>query len=168
MIELAITALIIFAALGVATSLTTTTIELTKETHVQTRAHAEHRRNLLALSDILRTASVYSLDGFDVDGNATQPGFRRLLGVDLHDRLYTDPQHLEWRAASIQVNGVAQPGAVWLVDPEGDSLVADKVPSGGFVVRQEGNVLAIRLTTYYATDHDHATLITSETAVLLR
>lgn len=168
MLEAVLAVAVFTTVLGVALSLTSTTVDMTQETNVQTRAHAEHRRNLLTLANILRTASIYSLQGFDEDGLATQPEFQRLLGVDIHERLYTDPERLEWQSADAPVNGISGPGAIWLVGSDNDTLVAARVPEGGFVVRQEGNVLAVRLTTYYSTDENHTHQLTSEIAVELR
>jgi type II secretory pathway component PulJ len=168
LLEVLCSGVIMIGVLSFAISLTTTTVDLTKSTHARSRAHAEHRRSLLAIANVLRTASLASLGDFDAGGRSSRPSFQRILGVSLHERLHTDVQYLEWRPSPHLAGDVTQLGAVWLVDPGGDTLLADRIPEDGFVVRQEGNVLATRLTTFSRVDAEHTFTLTSETAVLLR
>ena len=167
LIEVVICLVIVVSGLGVATSLTATTTELVKDDNIRTRLHAEHRRSLLTIGNVLRTASLQSLAGF-TDSVATEPVFRRVTGVALNNILQLGEQRLQWRAADADVPGVEMPGALWLVSDGEATLVADRVPAGGFSVRMEGSVLAIELSTYYATDLNHTAQFTSETAVYLR
>lgn len=167
-VEVAIAIVIFSIVMWAMTSMLGTTSELSKTSHIQTRAMAEHRRNLESLSSVLRTADIRSLSGFDVDGRATEPTFNRVTGVDRVDLTLADPERIAWRPSPAPVNGVANAGALWLVTDTDARVVADRVPQGGFELRQEGAVLAIRLTTYYATDSLRTTSITSETAVTLR
>jgi hypothetical protein len=167
LVEVALSSLLAIGALGSAISLARTTSELGRESHVETRVRAEHRAGLLAIGDVLRGATSDSLEGF-TDGVATEPVFRRATGLTWHEQVLSDSERLEWRSSGLSVPGVTEPGAVWYVATAGDTLVADRVPSGGFTVLQEGNVLSIRLRTYYATDADHVAEMTSETAVSLR
>jgi len=168
LLELLLSISIGVVTLGGASALTQTTTEMSRASHVDSRAHVEHRRGLLAVSDVLRTVALGTLQGFDAGGASSQPAFQRVLGVDAHEPLYGAIERLEWRRSNRPVAGVKDPGAVWLVTGKQARIIADRVPGGGFVVRQEGNVLAIRLTTYYATDQRHSAWVTSETAVSLR
>ncbi len=168
LLEVTVSSFLGVVILGVATSLLGTTSEMTKESDVHTLAHAEHRRNLTYVASVLRGVSGSTLEGFDEEGISTAPLFQRVTGVDLRDRELTEPQRVEWRASSRPVSGVESPGALWLVDGSNEEILADRVPQGGFQVRREGNVLAIRLTTYYARSTSHVARVTSETAVSLR
>lgn len=168
LIELAIASLVISLILGAMSTLLASTTELSKTGHINTRAVAEHRRNLESLSSVLRTVDIRSLGGFDGEGRARTPTFSRVTGVDMVDVTVADPEHIVWRSKPTPVEGVWNAGALWLVSDSEERIVADRVPAGQFEVRQEGAVLAIRLTTYYAVDNRHVTSITSETAVKLR
>ena len=166
--ELMIAATVLISVLGVMASLLVSTDELSKTGHLNTRATAEHRRNLASLSRVIRTADIESLTGFDYEGRATEPVFQRVTGVDLVERTLSNPERIEWRANPSPVDGVEKPGALWLVSDTGTRLIADRIPADSFEMRQEGGVIAIRLTTYYAVDAMRVTQVTSETAVTLR
>ena len=139
-----------------------------KSNRVRMRASTEHRRSLDALADTLRAADITTLTGFDAHGKSTTPSFAKVTGALLDERVHGDTVQMQWRAAAAPVNDVAHPGAVFLVGPESETLIADRVPDGGFEVRQEGTTLVIRLSTYYTTSDRSTTLVTSETAVTLR
>ena len=173
------------------TSVVATTGELNKESRIQTRAHAEHRRNLESLSTIIREIDNRTLteaNGFDlVTGVATAPSFQRVSGIG-QVVSHRETENLVWRPSPRPVDGVANPGAVWLVSPSGERMVADRVPQDGFALRRQivplegpvdpkdpphpeehfGSLLTIRLTTYYSIGTDDVTSVTSETGVVLR
>ena len=166
-LEVLFATIVAVAVLGLSASLAVGTDELTQASHVATRGCSEHRRAHVALADVLRTVAVDSLEGFD-EGEATEPFFERIEGVGIHAFETAGRQSLVWRAVDHDVDGVAAPGQVWLVGESEERLLADRVPAGGFGVRQEGRLLVVRLTTYYATDQDHVRHVTSENAVLTR
>jgi hypothetical protein len=82
-------------------------------------------------------------------------------------RTSTDAE-LRWLPASGDLDGVEQPGAVFLITPSGQRLIADRVPAGGFRIRQQGNTLVIHLTTYYTTRARRTVLTSGHTAVSMR
>ena len=173
-VEMMIGVVVFVIVMWAMTSLLGSTSDLSETSHVHTRAVAEHRRNLESLSSVLRVADIRSLGGFvpedptAIPRVATQPSFNRVTGVDRFDMTLAPTERILWRPSPQPVNGIANPGALWLIGDGEARVVADRVPQGGFELRQEGAVLAIRLTTYYATDADRTTSITSETAVTLR
>lgn len=168
MIEVAFVCALVLAGLAIVASLVGRTHELTTDTRAHSRAESEHRKNLRALSNLLRNVDIGTLTGFDQDGVATTPSFQRVSGVELDDRLYVGTERLEWVPSPGKVWGVPQPGLVRLVGPQGAHPIALNVPAGGFLVRQEGNTLAIRLTTYFSLGDRRTAQVTSETAVSLR
>ena len=139
-----------------------------KSNRVRLRAAAQHRRSLDTLADTLRDADVATLTGFDVDGKSSSPTFAQVTGALLDGRVYGETVQMRWRAAAGPVDGVPHPGAVYLVGPSGETLLADRVPEGCFEVRQDGSMLVIRVSTYYTTSDRRTTLVTGETAVTLR
>jgi hypothetical protein len=142
--------------------------DLSNETRAHQRAEAEHRRNLRALSKVLRTADIQTLDGFDLKGISTNPHFYRVTGAALNDRTYGGDEQLLWMPAPRSVPGVERPGAVYLVRDGHNELVADRVPAGGFSVEQQGQNLLIHLTTYYMTSARRLVKTASTAVVSLR
>jgi len=141
---------------------------LAKDTRAHQRAEAAHRKNMVALARVLRGIDIQSLDGFDSKGIATSPEFGRVTGADLDDLTYRGDEKLSWMPSPIGVDGVERPGAVYLLRDGRRFLVADRVPAGGFFVRQEGQNLVIHLTTYYATSAPRLVTKTSESVVSVR
>jgi len=168
MIEVAFVSALVLSGLAIIASLVGGTQELTTDTRAHSRAEAEHRKNLRALSNLLRNVDIATLAGFDQNGVATKPTFQRVAGVELDDRQYLGAERLEWVPTPGSVWGIPQPGLVRLVGPAGARPIALNVPAGGFLLRQEGNTLAIRLTTYYSLGDRRTAQVTSETAVSLR
>lgn len=150
------------------TPLFTSNSNLAEDTRAHQRAEAAHRRNLVALAHILRAVDLQTLDGFDANGISTNPHFSRVTGADLDDLLYTGNEELLWIESPIAVDGVTRPGAVYLVQGGNRTLVADRVPSGGFRLRQEGQNLVIELTTYWATSAGRLVTEHGETVVSVR
>ena len=73
-----------------------------------------------------------------------------------------------WQASAIAVDGVPNPGAIYLLRDGTRYLVADRVPVGGFHVRQEGQNLVIHLRTYYLTSQSRLVYKTGESVVSVR
>ena len=168
MVEVAIVCVIALAGLATVGSLIGSTQDLTDDTRTHTRATSEHRKNLRALSNLLRNVDIATLEGFDEDGKAVEPMFQRVAGADLVDRSYLAPERLVWKPDPSPVWGVERPGAVHLVTASGDEVIAKNIPANGFALRQEGATLAIQLTTYYSLGARRTFHVTSETAVSLR
>lgn len=142
--------------------------DLAADTRAHQRAESAHRQNMAALGRVLRGVDVQSLTGFDNNGVATVPQFGRVSGAALDELTYIGDERLAWQPAPLAVNGVAKPGAVYLLRNGDRFLVADRVPDGGFHVRQEGQNLVIHLTTYYSTSQRRVVNKTSEAVVSIR
>lgn len=168
MVEVLLVSGFILAGLAAVGSLVGSAQDLTDDTRTHTRAVSEHRKNLRALSNLLRNVDITTLGGFDDEGTAAAPSFQRVAGVDLEDRSYLASERLEWRPISDTIWGVQQPGHIHLVTAGGTEVIARNVPAGGFVLRQEGATLAIQLTTFYTLGDRRTHQVTSETAVSLR
>jgi type II secretory pathway pseudopilin PulG len=132
------------------------------------RAHEEHDRNLRAVADILRCASWDSVGGFAADGTSTAPWFCRVIGSDAKGRVMDAPETLSWRAVSKTVHGVTNPGELVVTKNGESTVVASRVPQGGFVVRQNGNTLRVTLTTYYSASNRIVTSVSGDVSVSLR
>lgn len=168
MIETMVTIAVLALGLRIASSLFATTDNLVKESRARMRVTAEHRRSLEAISNVLRGADLTTLTGFQADGTSTQPRFKRVEDATLATRTLGPVEELQWVASAQSVDGVPQPGAVFLVEVGGTRLLADRVPSGGFLVRQEGRNLVIELTTYYVTSARRTAFLTSASSVSAR
>ncbi|MHC5009617.1 MAG: prepilin-type N-terminal cleavage/methylation domain-containing protein [Planctomycetota bacterium] len=161
---------VILSAMGLATMLSfhNSTENMSQTSHVHLRAAAEHRRNLASLAHLFRSADAFTFDGFSPSGTATRPSFESVVGYQQGNRITAGPITVEWRASGLDVDGVSNPGDVWVVEPGGERVIARKVPKGGFLVRREGRNLAIRLTSYYVSSRPQMAEITSETSISLR
>lgn len=156
---------LIMASLG---PLFTSNTNLVEDSRAHQRAQAVHRRNLEALAKVLRGADIRTLSGFDTQGVATAPSFSRVTGADLVDLTYTGSEQLRWIEAPVAVDGVSRPGSVYLERSGQRFLVADRVPAGGFQVRQEGQSLVVELSTYYTTSAGRSVTTTGETVISVR
>ena len=156
---------LIFAALGPLFSSNTSLVE---DSRALQRAQAAHRRNMEALSRVLRSVDVQTLTGFNPSGVSTAPKFSRVTGADYEDLTYTGPEELLWVASPVNVDGVAKPGAVYLVQNTRRVLVADRVPAGGFRVRQEGQSLVVQLETYWTTNAGRTVTTSGESVISIR
>ncbi len=153
---------------------------LAGDSQLMTQAHAEHRKNFEIIANVLRQADVNTLDGFVESGppgeevmTCANPRFDRVVGSNADGRVWGDTEELRWENAP-SVNGVAQPGKLMLyrLAADGTELAKRKIgrniPSGGFLLRQEGRTLVIKLTTYYVMPGREPHFVHSETAVSLR
>ncbi len=141
---------------------------LVQDSRAHQRAEAEHRRNMAALARVLRGVDIQTLAGFDTNGNSTAPTFSRVTGADLDDLTYSGDEGLRWIASPVPVDGVENPGAVYLERDGTRQLVANRVPAGGFRVVQQGQSLVVHLTTYYTTSRSRSVTKTSQSAISVR
>jgi prepilin-type N-terminal cleavage/methylation domain-containing protein len=156
---------LILASIGPLFASNTSMVE---DSRAHQRAEAAHRRNIAALTRLLRGIDIQTLDGFSAEGIATTPSFSRVTGADLDDLTYTGNEQLRWIASPIGVDGVRFPGAVYLERDGKRYLIADRVPAGGFGVRQEGQNLVIQLSTYWATSASRVVTRRTESVVSIR
>lgn len=166
--EVTVTIVLLILALLSASELFGSNQDLSNETRAYMRAEAEHRRNLVALSNVFRTVDIQTLAGFDIKGVSTNPHFSRVTGAALDDRTYAGDEQLLWVPTPRDVPGVQSPGAVYLVSDGRRELVANRVPAGGFAVRQQGQNMLINLTTYYLTSASKLVKTSSAAVVSLR
>ena len=149
-------------------SFLTSSHAVVSETTVGIRVTSELRRGLEAVTNVIREIDIDTLSGFDAERHSENPTFRRVVGADLDERLYGEVEELRWIPSPHAVGGVEQPGAVFLVTSAGQKLLADRVPRGGFQLRQDGTTIAVFLTTYWATGGGRAELTSGKTAIRMR
>ena len=167
-LEVAVVISVIGIALSALSSVFTRNHELVRDTLAEQQVEAVHRSNLAALTRVFRNVDLKTLSNFDAQGESTNPGFARVTGADLDDLTYTGTESLVWLPAPVAVDGVAHPGAVYLVTGGRNILVADRVPRGGFRVRQEGQSIAVALTSYYVTSAGRHSTRSTETVISVR
>lgn len=168
MFEAAIVISLVALAFSTLSSLWTRNHELAEDTRARQQAEGAHRKNMAALTRVFRGIDIQSLGGFDAEGESTKPEFARITGADMDDYTYVGEEHLTWMPSPIAVDGVINPGAVYLVRDGRRLLVADRVPKGGFSVRQLGQSLAVRLTTFYATSTSRLVSTSTESTISIR
>jgi len=167
MFEIAIVTAFALTGLAVVTKVLGTTERLSTDTRTHTFAAKEHRKNLQALTNVLRNVDLRTVSGLE-SGQSTALSFKRVSGADGLDRTYEAVERIEWRPMQGEVWSVKFPGHLFLVGSGGERRIAKNVPAGGFQVRQEGSTLAVRLTTFYTTGQERTVQTTSETAISLR
>jgi prepilin-type N-terminal cleavage/methylation domain-containing protein len=145
-----------------------TNTNMVEESRALQRAEGAHRKNMAALSRVLRGIDIQTLTGVNSEGVAASPGFSRVTGADLEDLTYTGSEQLLWLPAPVSVAGVPSPGAIYLLRDGERYLVADRVPKGAFYVRQEGLSLVIHLSTYWSTSARRLATRTSESVISVR
>lgn len=168
MFEIIVVTSLIALALASLGPIFTSNTNLVEDSRAKQRAEAAHRRNMAAVARVLRGVDIQTLSGFDAQGTTTQPQFSRVTGADLDDLTYTGAEQLRWIEAPIAVDGVTRPGAVYLEHAGQRTLVADRVPAGGFRIRQEGQSLVIELRTYWSTSAGRAVSTASESVISVR
>ncbi|MDF1701145.1 MAG: type II secretion system protein [Planctomycetota bacterium] len=168
MFEIIVVTSLIALALASIGPLFTSNTNLVEDSRALQRAEAAHRRNMAAVARVLRGVDIQTLSGFDSLGTTTQPQFSRVTGADLDDLTYAGHEQLRWIEAPIAVDGVKNPGAVYLEQAGQRTLVADRVPAGGFRVRQEGQSLVIELRTYWTTSAGRSVSTASESVISVR
>jgi hypothetical protein len=108
------------------------------------------------------------LTGFDEAGVATSLGFCRALGADASGIVLDVPESLAWRSVSQKYSGISAPGEVVLTKNGVGTVLAPRVPSGGFMVTRVGNTLRITLTTFSSKSQRTLATSTCTTYVSLR
>lgn len=166
--EMMIGLILIPTLLASFTGVFTSSNDLARRSHTSLRAHEDLRANLEAVANVIRGADIDSLGGFDAQGVAVAPTFRRVTGADQLGRTWTGVERIVWRALDVDLDGVEHPGVIVHEHDGVSSIVARHVPAGGFRVVQEGNNLEIHLTTYWSTTSESVTFVTTKTAVSLR
>ena len=168
--EVVIAGTLLLAAVSVFATVMGSTDRLTRESHVHTRVTTEHRRNLHNIANHLNTAWIESLDGFDEKGEATLLRFQRAVSQNDDGAVYGPEEAITWAPVPGIPNVAGRvAGRVVLVRPgQPPVLMADRVPQGTFLIRQEGRNLIVRLGTYYRTTNEQLVQVTSETSVMLR
>ncbi len=96
--------------------------------------------------------------------------FQRALGADASGPAYDVPETLAWESTSAKVTGVSTPGRIVLIKGTTKTVVAPRVPAGGFsvVLSEPENTLRIYLTTYFSTSQGTFASTTAEHLVCLR
>jgi prepilin-type N-terminal cleavage/methylation domain-containing protein len=140
---------------------------LARTSRADLQANDDARRSLDVLANTLRGAAWTSLDGFDADDVATQPSFQRVAGSDANGAVLDVVETLRWRATA-SVDGIVGAGEVVLEKAGAVTVLAPRVPGGGFRVERSGNTLRIFLTTYASTSQRVVTQAAAEALVALR
>lgn len=136
---------------------------------VTLRVHEEHRRNLDAVANAFRGAVTSTLSGFDVNNNSTAPVCQFVVGVDDKGNLaFDEPRQISWRATAEQVEGVDKPGELILTQGGAQTVIARRVPAGGFHAALLGNTLRFTVTTYSTGSNHQLSLLTGDTSLTLR
>lgn len=140
---------------------------LSSASRASLQAGDDLRRSLDAIASVLRGASWSSLGGFDANDVATQPTFQRAIGSDINGTLLDTVETLRWRPARA-ADGIQYAGEVVLEKAGQVTVLAPRVPSGGFRVERTGTTLKVLLTTYASTSQRVVSQTTAETLVALR
>jgi prepilin-type N-terminal cleavage/methylation domain-containing protein len=151
LLEVAIGVVVSTVAMGSFVALWSSSDDLSTQSRTALQGEGEHRANLAAIGSLFRDAAPASLAGFDVNGRATSPRFRRVVGYSGGTQTLDSEQELLW-----------QPVSAWGVDDLGaplgqvvarvgstDRVLARRVPEGGFVVQRSGRTLTVTLATYW-------------------
>lgn len=151
----------------VATSLIGTSRIVVDQSRAAVRAASENRRGLEAIANVLRSATVDSLDGFTA-GVSESPSFARAVDAVEDEPEIGEVETIAWRASTTPWNGDGVIGELWLQRTSGDEMLANRVPQGGFTVRKTGRLLEVDLTTAYVTEGGSEAQIASRTSVAVR
>jgi hypothetical protein len=82
--------------------------------------------------------------------------------------VYGGPEEVRWIPSATSVPGLAAPGSLVLVrDAMPETLVAERVPQGGFRAWWEDDALVLEAQTWYAVDN-HLEVVKGSTAVAMR
>jgi prepilin-type N-terminal cleavage/methylation domain-containing protein len=144
-----------------------TSSKLSSTTRAELQVNDDVRRSLDAIAGILRGASWETLDGFNQQDVAVTPSFQRVIGSSAQGYVLDSVESLSWRSAR-SADGIDYAGEVVHVKDGETTVVAPRVPGGGFRVERTGTTLKIVLTTYASTSQRVVTQRTSETLVALR
>lgn len=169
-------------ALGVvlATGILSVSDTLARESREDLRMAAEYREAHAAIAAELRNAALDTLDGFDADGVATEPKFKRVTGIVDNDLTYSPEFELKYEdypgklksgtITSVPGLGSGEIGEIVLIS--GGSIqrvLVRMVIKDSFQVRQEGRNLIIRLSILSGVHNERSMQVaTGETVVSLR
>ena len=169
LIELILASSLVAMLTAVLAATFTTSSGLSNQSTTTLRVHEDHRRNLDAIANALRGAATASVTGFDVNGNATQPTFQNVIGIEDDGTLTLDSAcQITWRKNGETVPGVSQPGELIVTQGGQKSVLARRVPSGSFQVTRLGGTLRIQLTTYCLGPRRTLETVAGQTSVTLR
>ena len=155
-------------AAGLAATFSTSS-GLSHQSTTTLRVHEEHRRNLDAVANAMRGAVTTSLLGFDVNGNATEPSFQSVTGIEDDGSLTLDAaRQITWRSNGETVPGVSQPGDLIVTQGGEQSVLARRVLANTFQVTRLGGTLRIQLTTYCLGPRRILELLAGQTSLTLR
>jgi hypothetical protein len=141
---------------------------LVLDSRAQLHAHEGLRSNLEALVGVLDGIDVDTLTGFDAEGTAVAPVFRRVLGADATGRIYGPAESLRWRAVAGVVDGVKVPGEVVHLVGTQERVIARCVPLDGFELAWDGDTLVVLLKTYTRTSNARTAVVAGSTATPVR
>jgi len=158
---------IIALAMLAFTNVFSSTETLVRDGRAKHRAEETLRRNLEALANVLRDADKDTLGNFDANGRSANPSFSKVTSVDDVGPVYGPLEEIHWSATSGAVPGVASPGKVVRVVNGVESVLADRVPAGTFLVHWEQGTLVVEVSTYHVVN-DHTELVRGRTAVAVR
>lgn len=168
LIEVLLAAAFIPILVGAVAKVVSSSGGLAEDSRAEMHAHEELRKNLESVANVIRTADIETLGGFDGNGLATEPTFARVIGADVEGRLYAGTEKLLWVSVPDDVDGVAHPGVVVHRKGGSDKVVARHVPLGGFRMELEAGTVVIRMSSYYLTSSKKLAQVTAETSVALR
>jgi prepilin-type N-terminal cleavage/methylation domain-containing protein len=131
-------------------------------------ANDDERRSLDAIASVLRGASFTSLTGFDETGSTTSLTFQRVLGIGSSSLVLDEPETISWRAVTRDWDGITNPGEVALTRGQMTTVIAPRVPGGGFKLTLVGNTLRIDLTTFSSTSQRKVSFSDATTYVSIR
>jgi prepilin-type N-terminal cleavage/methylation domain-containing protein len=131
--------------------------------NVALKVHEEHRRNLDSIATAMRGAAASSLMGFDASGTSSAPSYQCVTGMKAGAPILDAPRQISWRARSESVEGVAKPGELVVTSGGQQTVIARRVPAGGFRATLLGSTLRITLTTYSSGTNDRLAMLTGDT-----
>ena len=136
---------------------------------VSLRVYEEHRRNLDAVANAFRGAVTSSLSGFDANNSSTAPVCQLVVGADDKGNLVLDePRQITWRATAERAEGVDKPGELILTQAGQKTVIARRVPAGGFRAALLGSTLRFTVTTYSTGSNHQLSMLTGDTSLTLR
>ncbi len=168
MLETAVTlGLFSLVAYGVGGVFSTTT-GLSSGTRAGLLADDDNRRSLAAIADALRGAQYATLSGFNEQGVAVAPTFCRVLSASSSGLVLDSTETLSWRTGQAAVDDVVNPGEVVLTKNGVATVLAPRVPLGGFQVAKDADGLTVTLTSYSSTSARRLVWVTGRQAVCVR
>lgn len=137
--------------------------------HMGLMAHDNARRSLDAVANVVRGAYWDTLGELDDTQPTTVLGFQRVVDISTSGAaVLGSDERIEWRAVAGAVDGIAHPGSLVHVTALGGTVIAPRVPQGGFKAVLAGNLLSLQLTTWHGVHAGRVANITLSCAVALR